>query len=368
MRQNVFPVIASLALFACLTWLPAQAQEAPPPEPTPAPAPSTPDATTPPPEPPEPSMSAPFKPGESTPKERLLTPEERAEMIDRMKKERREREQDEEAESQPRTCQELVAAGSAEAEFEALTVCREALEEEPESLELIRLLAELEFEVGDSASSVELWQKLIDLEGWSADRAHGLAMAQWRARDLDAAEATFEGTVERSGTAEAYADLIHFLLSFSRYREAGEVAGRAAERFPGDCTVFESWAVAEAALEHDARAAELVAEAIATGCPPFEWTTRGVLSQRWKRPEYRKLLDPEALVDGLDELGEFQVLARLRLLEPVMCESVLPAVTQQVIEQTKMEIRLAGLGLLIDMGTQAMGSWETILDLSLIHI
>ena len=79
----------------------------------------------------------------------------------------------------------------------AVEPCRHELAAQPDSGQLIRLSARVEFAEGDPAVSAELWQQLLDREGWSDPAARGRAMALWRAGEIPAAEALLRQRVER---------------------------------------------------------------------------------------------------------------------------------------------------------------------------
>jgi hypothetical protein len=257
-----------------------------------------------------------------------------------------------------RSCAELIAAGE---DLAALSACREEREYDPDSPELMRRLARLEFEVGDPYRSARLWQEIIDREGWSYEAEHARALATWRAGAPLEAETIMRQTLERSPTADSHRDLIDYLLDFSRCAEAAELAARAAEGFPSDCWFLESWGVAEACQEHDAKAAEVLAKAVAAGCPRYRWTRRGLLPSRLVRAEYRPLLQPHELVEGLRQLDDVDCQARFELLTHVMTPEVVPQVTDEVLERTRASLRFTGLGLLSQVGGRALPAWKRLL-------
>jgi hypothetical protein len=119
--------------------------------------------------------------------------------------------------------------------------------------------------------------------------------------------------------------------------------------------------VAEAGLGQDAKAVELIGRAVAAGCPRYRWATRGVLASRFGTPPYRPLLKPTELVQGLGDLDDRECLQRLRLLQPVLTPEVAPALTDQVLKRRDSEVRLAGLGLLSQLGSRALGSFRRLL-------
>lgn len=258
----------------------------------------------------------------------------------------------------PMTCAEAVEKGIMEA---AVEPCRAELAAEPDSERLIRLGARVEFAEGDPALSAELWQQLLDREGWNDAAARGRAMALWRAGEIPAAEALLRQRVEREPSPSPRHDLIDFLLGFDRFEEAARLAASASADFPEDCLFFEDQAVATAGLGDDARAVELIAKAVASGCSRFQWTTRGVLANRVDHPAYRPLLEPSLLVEGLAKLDNDECVQRLRLLRPVFTPAQAPAVTDEVLNRKTAEVRLAGLGLLASLGGRAAPSFTRLL-------
>jgi len=258
----------------------------------------------------------------------------------------------------PMTCAEAVEKGIMAA---AVEPCRAELEADPDSALLIRLSAQVEFVEGDPARSAELWQQLLDREGWSDRAARGCAMALWRAGEIAAAEVLLRQRLEREASPDPRHDLVEFLLGFDRFEEAAKVAAAGSADFPDYCLFYEDQAVAAAGLGDDARAARLIAESVATGCAPYQWTTRGVLSTRFDTPAYRPLLDPAQLVEGLSKLDTSECVRRLRLLRPVLTPAQAPAVTDQVLNRRTAQVRLVGLGLLTSLGGQAAPSFARLL-------
>jgi tetratricopeptide (TPR) repeat protein len=160
----------------------------------------------------------------------------------------------------------------------------------------------------------------------------------------------------------AYRDLVSYLLSFDRADEAVKLSGEAAKLFPEDCETVEDHGVVEAELGHDEEAAKHIQRSVDLGCPPFQWTTRGVLDHRLEHPAYAELLKPEKVVQGLEQLDDQACRARLELLRPYMNVEAAPAVTRVVLERRTGHVRLAGLGLLVDLGIDALPWWEKIVS------
>jgi len=257
-----------------------------------------------------------------------------------------------------RSCAEMVAAGE---EMPALLACRDELEYNPGSPEMMRLVARLEFDSGDPLRSAELWQRLIDREGWSYEAARAKAMAVWRGGAPLEAETIFRQIIDRSPTAAAHEDLVTYLLAFDRCVEAAGLAAQSAERFPEHCWFQESVGVAEACQDHHAKAAEAITKAIAAGCPRYAWTQRGALSNALDRAEYRPLLRAQELAQGLRQLDDNACRRRMDLLKPVMSAEVAPAITDEILERTTASVRFAGLGLLSRVGSQSLPSWKRLL-------
>jgi tetratricopeptide (TPR) repeat protein len=255
-------------------------------------------------------------------------------------------------------CADLVAAGEL---AQALAPCRAEHAADPASPDLTRMLALAEFSEGDAERAAQLWGSLLESEGWSFEDAHDQAMALWRAGDVEAAERVIRSNLERQPSAVAHRDLIEFLMGFERWQEAAAAAAAATELFPSSCDLLEHHGVAEATLGNDERAAALLAKAIEAGCPRYRWTGRGVLPERLGQAEYRRLLDPELLADGLRELDDQVCLDQLRLLRLVMTPEQAPAVTREVLLRTNAKVRLIGLGLLADLGAAALESFKQLL-------
>ena len=255
-------------------------------------------------------------------------------------------------------CAELVEMG--EKEY-ALVVCQKEFDDSLQDPVAIRRLAELEFKYGDSERSLELWQSLIDLEGWSQEAASGKAMALWRAGKRDDADKLFHENLERDGSEPAYTDLISFLLAFNRWPEAVEVADKAMSAYPETCGYAELAGVAEAGQHNDTRAAELFARAVDKGCQQYRWATLGPVPQRLTEPPYMKLLIPTELVAGLREVSDRECEQRFRLLGAVVTAEVAPLITDEVLLRDKLEVRFEGLGLLSRLGSSVMTSWQRLL-------
>jgi tetratricopeptide (TPR) repeat protein len=256
----------------------------------------------------------------------------------------------------PGDCLELATAGGRG----ALQSCRDALAASPDDVEIMRALAQLEFDVGDAARSVELWTVLLQPE-WHPDIARGRAMALWRSGQLDETESALREIVDRAPSTAARVDLIRFLLATDRPRQAAQLAAEQVETDDA-CQLDELWGEALSALDENEAAAARFASAVGKGCPPFRWTRLGRVPGLLDRPEYLALLDPEALVTGLDSLDDEQCLVRFELLRMVMTSEVAPEVTDQILNRSSANLRLAGLALLSMTGAQSLTSWERLLS------
>lgn len=244
----------------------------------------------------------------------------------------------------------------------ALAACRDALEAAPDDVDLVALVAELEYRDGDAERAVALWRAVMASDGWSTDRATGLARALARSGDRAAAEAVLREIVRRDPSSESRADLAHFLLGSGQAAEAAEVAAAAALEAPESCDLEELWGEALAAAGDDEGAARRFRDAVDLGCPPYRWTRLGPVPQRLGAPAYRDLLIADEMVAGLDRLDDAEVRRRFELLAPVMTADAAPAVTDQVLERSDPQLRLAGLGLLAACGCSAAESWSRVLD------
>jgi len=256
------------------------------------------------------------------------------------------------------TCAHVMGMGLAE---RALPLCREELNRDPESVELMRLVALAELEAGNLERAAELWQQLIEREGWQHAYAHGWAAALWRMGAMDRAEAVLRENVERTGSTLAHQSLIRFLLSAKRWGDALEAAEKASQAFPGECGFVEAQGVAEAEAGRHERAAELLAAATDKGCTADRWANYEVFAPRLLTGTYRKLLRAEDLAQGLADLDDFDCRQRMRLLQMVMSPDVAPTVTQVLLARSDIDLRLAGLALLHEVGARAMTSWERLL-------
>lgn len=255
-------------------------------------------------------------------------------------------------------CVELVEMGEPN---DALIVCREEFEEAAQDPAAIRRLAELEFKFGDPGRSVELWSSLIDLEGWTQDAASGQAMALWRAGEKEEAEKVFRKNLERGESQPAYTDLISFLLAFSRWPEAAEVAAAAMTAYPETCGYAELGGVAKAGQDDNEGAAELFAKAIENGCPPYRWTTLGPVPQHLDNPAYHRLIKPAGLVEGIREVSDRECEQRFQLLALVVTADVAQQITNEVLLRDKLEVRFEGIGLLSQLGSSVLASWQKLL-------
>ncbi len=245
----------------------------------------------------------------------------------------------------------------------ALKICRQEHQQQPDSLQTMRLLARAEFSDGDAGPAVLLWRTLLKQEGWSAELAHELAMALWRAGKVDEAEAQLRDALARNPTSAAYEDLISFLMGFSRWQDAVEVARAAAEQLPQVCSFFESWGIAEAGLGHDEKAVSLIEKAQQLGCPAFHWAWRGTIQRRLEtQPVYQRLLKPSSLVAGLDQLNDDAMLRRLRLLRLTMTAEIAPSLVPLLRSRKEPELSFAALGLLMQVGAEAMPVWQELLS------
>jgi len=261
------------------------------------------------------------------------------------------------ADGPPARCREL-AAGQSE---EALAPCREALAAEPDDHELVPILADLEFRYGDPARSAELWQWLLAHGGWQPDPARGYAMALWRSGRPAEAEPVFREIARRSPSTRASLDLVRYLLGMDRWADAAEAASGALALHRESCELEEALGGALAMLDRDDQAAEHFARAVRSGCPPYGWTRIGPVPDRLDLPAYRALLVPGELISGLDDLDDTQCFFRFQLLARVMVPEAAPAVTDQVLKRRTAQVRIAGIGLLAAVGSQASGSWARLL-------
>lgn len=256
------------------------------------------------------------------------------------------------------SCSEARSAGEP---WQALEACREALAASPDDLELMRVVAGLEFDEGEPEAAVELWQKIQATEGWQVTTARRLAAAQWRAGEFDAAEATLRDAITRTDAPEAATDLVRLLLDRSRWDDATAAATAAIAATPDDCRLYELRGLAAAgAGDHDAAATDF-GRAVEHGCPPYRWATLGVVPEHLDAAPYHRLLDPNELVAGLDRVDDDECELRLRLLEQVLTPAVAPAITDVVVGRTTLEVRYAGLGLLARLGAQVLPSWQRLL-------
>lgn len=256
------------------------------------------------------------------------------------------------------SCAELVEMGESS---NALIVCREEFEKAAQDPVAIRRLAKLEFKFGDPGRSAELWSSLIDLEGWTQGVASGRAMALWRAGEKEEAEKVFRGNLERGESQPAYSDLISFLLAFSRWPEAAEVAAAAMAAYPETCVYAELAGVAEAGRDDNERAVEMFAKAIEKGCPRYRWATLGPVPQHLFNPAYHVLLEPSGLVEGIRDVSDRECEQRFQLLALVVTADVAPQITDEILLRDKLEVRFEGLGLLSWLGSSVMPSWQKLL-------
>ncbi len=258
----------------------------------------------------------------------------------------------------PSSCVLEVARGNYEA---ALPACRQAVQRGAEDPRVLDALARAELERGDPARAAEVWRELMDAHGWRWHWALGLARALWRDERPADAEDVLRDAVRRDPSTEPRRQLVAFLLSFSRWEDAAKAAREALEHFPGDCSLHEALAVAEAGLGHDATAASEIEKALEGGCPSLEWIKRGEIPNRIDRPEYRPLLRPELLAKGLASLPEGEALYHLRLLELVPDPSLAPAVGDAVLHSPHAPVRLAALHLLRRLGPKGLPQWRRVL-------
>jgi len=243
----------------------------------------------------------------------------------------------------------------------ALNACRLAVEAGNREPRVLETLAKAELEVGDPSRAEKAYRRLIETEGWQWDLADGLAQSLWRQERMPEAEKVLREAVQRDPSLGPWHELVAFLLYFSRWKDADATAREALKQFPDDCLLHEDLGVAEAGLNQDSAAAREIAVALEDGCPPLRWTRRGVIPDRIQRPEYRKLLDPEQIAEGLASLPEGDALHRLRLLELVSTPSVAPELEDAVLKAHSAPVKLAAMHLLMSFGDRAAPQWREIL-------
>jgi tetratricopeptide (TPR) repeat protein len=251
-----------------------------------------------------------------------------------------------------------MAMGLAE---RALPLCREELERAPRSIELMRLNALAEGEAGNLRRAIELWQQLIEREGWQHAYAHGWAAALWRMDAMDEAEAVLRDNIERTTTPLAHQSLIRLLLSLERWDDALEAAEQASEAYPDECGFVEAQGVAEAEMGHHERASELLAAAMDKGCTAERWANYEVFAPHLYRSTYRRLLNADDLTRDLSQLDDFECRQRMRLLRSVMRPEVAPLITREILARSDIDVRLAGLALLYELGPGAVDAWQRLL-------
>lgn len=254
-----------------------------------------------------------------------------------------------------------AAARASGEPWQALEACQAELAERPDDVELMTIVAELEYDEGEPETAVALWRRIEQRQGWSLATARRLGTALWRAGQFDAAEATLRDAVARGGSPEAAADLVQLLLDLSRWDDATTAATAAITADPDLCQLYELRGLAAAGADDHAAAAADFARAVQHGCPPYRWATLGIVPEHLDAPPYRQLLDAKALTADLAAVDDHECELRLRLLEQVLTPAVAPAITDAVVGRTTLEVRYAGLGLLEQLGAKALPSWQRLL-------
>ena len=256
---------------------------------------------------------------------------------------------------------EQCAQGLAERRFaEAVEPCRVAVAAKPGDIELLRTAATVEFNSGNGAESAVLWSRALG-QGWSIEASQAQAMALWRAGDKNKAETVLRDNLNRAPSGKTALELIRFLAAFGRNDEAIALAQESVPLYPDTCEIEEMRGVAEAAQGHHEAAAAAYARAIEAGCPTLGWTGLGAGAASLDHPAYRTLLDPEVIVDGLDQLDDDACLKRLTLLQHTMDPKVAQPVLQVALNRETSRVRMAALGLLAQLGASAPDVWPTLL-------
>ncbi len=244
----------------------------------------------------------------------------------------------------------------------ALAECGKAVEQGHRDPRILDALASAELQEGDPGRAAKLWRQLIEEHGWQWRWAQGLEKALWRDERPDEAERVLRDAVKRDPSPAPYRALVEFLLGFSRWQDAADIATEALRRYPDDCGLHEDLGVAEAGLEHDGKAAASIRKALALGCPALRWTRRGEIPHRIDRPEYRPLLQPAQIARGLSRLSEGDALSRLRLLQLVPDPTVAPDLGEAALHNPSPAVKLASLHLLQEIGKSAIPEWRQILS------
>lgn len=256
------------------------------------------------------------------------------------------------------SCAEAIGGDDA---MLALAVCRAEFSDAPVPSELRAELARLEYQAGDPIRAADLWEQILEDDGWTAEGSLARAKALWRGGEVDRAEEVFRTTYQEHPEPGTATDLIAFLLAFSRWDEAETAALDAIEAHPDVCSLRELLGMAHAGRGDHAEAADAFEAAIGGGCPPYRWATVGPVPEALDEPAYRPLLTVERLTDGLETTDDDECELRLRLLAMHPQVKAAPAATREVLERTSLEVRFAGLGLITQLGPAVMDSWEQLL-------
>ncbi len=256
---------------------------------------------------------------------------------------------------------EQCAQGLSERRFaEAVEPCRTAVTAKPGDIELLRTAATVEFNAGNGAESAALWSRILG-QGWSIEASQAQAMALWRAGETNQAESVFRDNLSRAPSGQTALDLIRFLAAFGRNQEAIAIAQKSAPLYPDTCEIEEMRGVAEAAEGSHEAAAAAYGRAIEAGCPTFGWTGLGAGAASLENPAYKKLLNPEVIVEGLNQLDDDACLRRLTLLQHSISPEVAQPVLQVALNRNTVRVRMMALGLLAQLGASAPEVWPTLL-------
>lgn len=244
----------------------------------------------------------------------------------------------------------------------ALKTCRDAYNINNNSIELIRILAELEYSAGDPFKSAKLWDLLISKEGYKYEYSLAKANALLNAGDVMEAEEIFKYNIEKENNFDSYKRLIDFYISFQNFSEAIKLSRKAQIIFPDKCELIELEGISNIGLDKDKEAIFLIKKAISKGCPSFRWADRYLNTDKLEKEIYKELLNPYEILENFENLNLEEIVFRLKLLNYVMIPEVADKVSDIILENKNFLVKNYGLYLLTLLDEKAISSWEKILN------
>lgn len=214
---------------------------------------------------------------------------------------------------------------------------------------------------GGASAPADAPQTTLRNGTWTEEAALDRATALWRGGKLAEAESEMRAVLEKTRSTRSAELLVRFLLTFDRFAEVPLVASDALGRDPKNCTLAESWGVAEAAAGRVEAAASLFRRAIRNGCPPLRWTGLGPMPSLLSNPAFADLLDPRRVLDGIGSLPEGEAVSRLSLLAVNLDERAALPLADLVRTTTWGSVRRTAVALLGRLGAGPMKAWSRIL-------